>query len=171
MPRDWSDIRDFPPRESAHGHSSHKLQRGVTLVHILAWLLLQLKTPTNPDTSWQPAGRWVCADQQICSLKWKMAREMCQQLSLAAEGGGACLLSKVYSGPIAHFWAPEVICWFPGSKEATLFPPSQVGLQGHCVVPKAGVHPNPDSCPHSGGSPFHRYLRFLLSFVKFPHFS
>lgn len=154
-----------------HSPSDHKVQYRVTIVHILGWLLLQLETPTNPATSWQPAGRWVYADQQNRSLKWKMAREMCQQLSLAAGGGGACLLSEVYPGPTAHSWAPKVIYWFPGSKEGAPFAPSQVDLQGRCVTPKAGVPPNPDNCPHSGGSTFHRSFRFLLSFVKSPHFS
>lgn len=84
--------------------------------------LLQLEPPTDPHTSWQRTGRWVHADQLIRSLKWKTAREMHQPLSLAAEGGRASLLSKVHPGPRARFWAPEVMCLFPWSKEPPFLP-------------------------------------------------
>lgn len=79
---------------------------------------------------------------------------MCQQLSLAAEGGRAYLLGKVCPGSVNHFWVPEVNGLFPCISSIT------------CGLPRSfpcyksrGASEKPDKCPCSGGSAFSSYFR------------
>lgn len=41
LPTHQSNLRDFS-LESVHDHSGHKLRSGVTIVHVLGWLIPQL---------------------------------------------------------------------------------------------------------------------------------